>query len=78
MDVTGKTVIVTGAAGGLGSATARIFNKAGAKIAVLDFNLEGAEEVAVELGGAAKAYRVDITDNANVKDWLRGRRPQGI
>jgi len=70
MDVTGKTVIVTGAAGGLGSATARIFNKAGAKIAVLDFNLEGAEEVAVELGGAAKAYRVDITDNANVKTVL--------
>jgi 3-hydroxyacyl-CoA dehydrogenase/3-hydroxy-2-methylbutyryl-CoA dehydrogenase len=70
MEVTGKTVIVTGAAGGLGSATARVFASAGAKVALLDYNFEGADEIAAELGGDARAYRVDITDNENVKSVL--------
>jgi len=70
MDVVGKIVIVTGAAGGLGSATARVFAGAGAKLALLDFNLDGAEELAAELSGGARAYRVDITDNEHVKSVL--------
>jgi NAD(P)-dependent dehydrogenase (short-subunit alcohol dehydrogenase family) len=48
MEITGKTAVVTVAAGGLGSSTARVFAKAGAKVTLLDYNLEGADELAAE------------------------------
>ncbi len=70
MQIAGKTVVVTGAAGGLGSATARVFTEAGAKVAMVDYNIEGADEIAAELGEEARAYRVDITDNDDVKNVL--------
>jgi 3-hydroxyacyl-CoA dehydrogenase/3-hydroxy-2-methylbutyryl-CoA dehydrogenase len=70
MDIKNKTVIVTGAAGGLGSATAKIFSDAGAKVAVVDYNLEGAKSIAKELGNGAKAYQVDITAHAEIPTML--------
>ena len=63
----GKTVIVTGAAGGLGSAMASLFAECGASVAVCDRG--GAEKTAekiTEAGGKAKAYNFDITDRAQV------------
>jgi 3-oxoacyl-[acyl-carrier protein] reductase len=63
--VRGLTVLVTGAASGMGRATARVFATEGANVAVTDFNLEGAEAVAGEItghGGAAKAWRLDVAD----------------
>lgn len=65
-----KTVIVTGGAGGIGSATCRRFAEAGAKVAVFDMNLEAATKVAEEiksLGGQAVAFRCDITNRAEVE-----------
>jgi 3-oxoacyl-[acyl-carrier protein] reductase len=41
--VKGLTVLVTGAAGGMGRATARVFAAEGAKVAVTDSSAEGAE-----------------------------------
>lgn len=70
MEVAGKTVVVTGAAGGLGSATARIFSRAGAQVALVDFDLEGAKAVAAELGEGASAYQLDITNHAQAQDVL--------
>lgn len=64
-----KTVIVTGGAGGIGSATCRRFAQEGAKVAVLDLNLQTAEELAEQIvsgGGQAAAFRADITDRAEV------------
>ncbi|MFZ6031218.1 MAG: SDR family oxidoreductase [Chloroflexota bacterium] len=52
-DLTGKVAVVTGGAGVLCSAMARILAQAGAKIAVLDLRLEPAEALAAELGAAA-------------------------
>jgi 3-oxoacyl-[acyl-carrier protein] reductase len=43
------TVLVTGAAGGMGRATARVFAAEGAKVAVTDFGAEGAQAVAAEI-----------------------------
>ena len=52
MDVTGHAAIVTGAASGLGAATARALAAAGAKVALLDLNAEDAGTLADEIGAA--------------------------
>ncbi|WP_420407084.1 SDR family NAD(P)-dependent oxidoreductase [Hoeflea sp.] len=59
MDAKGKTAIVTGGGSGLGAATARALAKAGAKVSLLDVNLEQAEAVASEIGG--RAFSCDVS-----------------
>lgn len=56
--------IVTGGASGLGAATARALAARGARVAVLDRNLDGARLVAHEIGGLAIAC--DVTDETGV------------
>jgi NAD(P)-dependent dehydrogenase (short-subunit alcohol dehydrogenase family) len=65
MDVRGHAAIVTGGASGLGAETARALAKAGAKVAVLDINLEGAMKMAKEIGGVAVAC--NVTDAASAE-----------
>lgn len=63
MDVRGKTVAVTGAASGIGTALARRFALAGARhVAAIDIDAEGASRVAAEIGGIACV--VDVSDEA--------------
>ena len=59
-----KVVIVTGAAGGLGTAIAEHFAKDGAKVALCD--LKGADISAEKIGGDAKGYNFDITNREDV------------
>ena len=57
-DLSGKVAVVTGAGGVLCSMFAKALAQAGAKVAVLDLNLEAAQAVAEEIeknGGVAKA-----------------------
>jgi 2-hydroxycyclohexanecarboxyl-CoA dehydrogenase len=64
-----RSVIVTGGGGGIGGATCRKFAEEGAKVGVLDINLDAAEKVASgirEKGGKAAAFRCDITDRKSV------------
>lgn len=64
-----KMVIITGAGGGIGSATARYFAAAGAAVALLDRDGETAELVAEQIraaGGRAHAYACDIADRGQV------------
>ncbi len=49
MDFTGKAVLVTGAASGMGAATAREFSAAGARVVIVDRNAELARQVASEI-----------------------------
>lgn len=60
MNVSGKTAIVTGAASGLGAATARALAAAGARVAVFDRNADKGGTVAEEIGG--KFFACDVAD----------------
>ncbi|WP_434622516.1 SDR family NAD(P)-dependent oxidoreductase [Tabrizicola sp. M-4] len=65
LDLAGKRVVVTGAAGGLGRAFAKAFAREGARVVVADINLTGAEETARAIGAAAIAAQVDVTSQAS-------------
>ncbi len=62
----GQIAVVTGAAGTIGSATARAFAAAGAEVALLDLDEAAARRQACDTGGAAMAARCDVTDPASV------------
>lgn len=69
-DLDGRIALVTGAAKGLGAATARALAAAGAKVAVTD--LAAPEDLAAEIGGVARA--LDVTSEADwaaTMDWVR-------
>jgi len=67
--VSGRIALVTGAASGMGRATAKLLAAMGAKVAVTDFNGPGAELVAEDIvngGGIAKAWALDVADRERV------------
>ena len=63
MDLDGRHVVVTGAAGGIGSALAARFHAAGARISVTD--LHGADSVAAELDGSV-SLAADMADESSI------------
>lgn len=70
MNFEGKNAIVTGAANGLGKATAIKLARAGAKVAIVDIDKEKLEQVSNSIradGGQTLTFTVDITKNADVK-----------
>ena len=62
IDLTGRIVLITGAAGGIGSATARTIVAGGATVIVHDVRAEGVEALANELGERAHPFAVDLRD----------------
>ena len=68
----GRLALVTGAGSGIGEGIARGFAAAGARVIVADVNEAGARRVAGEIGAAATAERLDVTDRAAV-DALAAR-----
>ena len=75
MRLTGKVSIITGAAQGIGRATALKFAKEGAKVAVCDVNAVAIDETVkaiLDAGGEAAGYRVDVTDKASIAQMVEG------
>lgn len=64
MEINGLAAIVTGGGSGLGAETARQLAAKGAKVALLDVNMEGAQAVAQEIGGLA--VECDVTSDEGV------------
>lgn len=67
-DLSGKVAVVTGAGGVLCSNFSKVLARAGAKVALLDINLEAAQAVAQEItteGGIAKAFACNALDKAS-------------
>ncbi len=62
-----QAAVVTGAASGLGRAIAHRFAREGIRVALWDVDLAGAQRAAGEIGAAAQAFAVDITDTAAVR-----------
>jgi NAD(P)-dependent dehydrogenase (short-subunit alcohol dehydrogenase family) len=65
-----KVAVVTGAASGIGKATAMLFSKEGAKLVLADVNSDGLKKVAAiiaESGGTAVVKRADVSQEDEVK-----------
>jgi len=62
----GRVALVTGAASGIGRAIAEAYASKGATVAVVDLQLDTAQAVAGQLGGAATAHRCDVSDRSSV------------
>jgi NAD(P)-dependent dehydrogenase (short-subunit alcohol dehydrogenase family) len=70
----GKAALVTGAASGMGLATAKAFADAGAAVVLVDINQEAVRAVATELAAAghkAIAIACDVTDEGQVKSMVK-------
>ncbi|KAI1138445.1 NAD(P)-binding protein [Hypoxylon sp. FL0543] len=68
----GKVAIITGAAQGMGKATAEVFLKAGAKVAICDIKEKEGEEAAAELSrfGEVIFVKTDISKSADVRNFI--------
>ena len=70
-DFRNEVVVITGAATGIGRGTALAFAKAGASVAVCDFNREKGEEtvkLCAELGAKAAFYQMDVTNEDQIRE----------
>ncbi len=65
MQLTSSTAIITGAASGMGEATARLLAKQGVKVALLDRDLEKAKIIAEQIGGLA--LLCDVTRDEQIE-----------
>ena len=68
----GKIALVTGAASGLGEASARLMATEGATVVLADINREAGARVADEIGGAAEFAHLDVTSEAAWEDVISG------
>lgn len=79
MDLDNRVAVVTGGASGIGAACCRAFAAAGARVAVVDRNVDGAEQVSASIntaGGTSIGVGCDVGDEASVTaafDDVEGR-----
>ena len=72
--IAGRIALVTGAASGMGRATAHLFADEGARVAVVDRDGEGVECVVKEIagaGGEAAGFTVDLAEAAKIEPLVR-------
>ena len=76
MDLSGKTVVVTGASRGIGASAARVFADAGANVALLARSAASLEALAAEIGARALALPCDVSDFGAVEAALAKAKSQ--
>lgn len=67
----GKSALITGSARGIGRAFAETYVREGATVAIADIDLDRAARTAEEIGPAAYAVRLDVTDQASIDAAVR-------
>jgi NADP-dependent 3-hydroxy acid dehydrogenase YdfG len=72
----GESAAITGAARGIGRATAEAFLRQGMRVALGDVDVEAARQTASELGPSAVALPLDVTDRASFTAFLDGAEEQ--
>ena len=70
MDFSGKLAIVTGAANGIGAATAQLLLERGARVFAVDMDRERLEARKAELGSDFIPYSADLSDNAQAESMV--------
>jgi NADP-dependent 3-hydroxy acid dehydrogenase YdfG len=75
-NLTGQVAAITGAARGIGRATAQAFIREGMKVAIGDIDLAEARKTAQELGGGTIALELNVTDRGSVKAFLESAEEQ--
>ena len=77
MQLQDNVFFVTGGASGLGEATARMLGESGAAVVIADINEEAGTRLASEIGARARFARVDVTNEASVRDGLEAASALG-
>ncbi|MET9324333.1 SDR family NAD(P)-dependent oxidoreductase [Streptomyces sp. NPDC003038] len=80
-DLTGRTALVTGAASGIGRATALLLAEAGAAVHCADRDEQGLAETAAlvtQAGGAATVHPLDVTDRAALRAAVQAAGPLNV
>jgi len=73
-DFSGKVALITGASSGIFREVAKGYGQAGAVVAIVDVNMEGAEKTKSDIegaGGTSKVYRCDVSNVANVVETVK-------
>lgn len=66
-----KVAVITGAASGIGAATARLLYKEGALVVLADIGDEGGKSLAASLGPSAMPFRCDVSKAADVEALIK-------
>jgi len=70
MRLAGKVALITGGGAGIGRATAILFAREGARVAIAEIDAAAGEETARLAGNGAIAIRTDVTDEASIRDAI--------
>jgi NAD(P)-dependent dehydrogenase (short-subunit alcohol dehydrogenase family) len=73
-ELSGKTVVVTGGANGIGTATVRLFHEQGARVFFCDKDAARGQQLAQELGPAASFHAVDLAEEQQIVQWVQSIR----
>jgi NAD(P)-dependent dehydrogenase (short-subunit alcohol dehydrogenase family) len=73
-ELSGKSVIITGGANGIGAATVRLFHAQGARVFFCDVDTARGQQLARELGAAVSFQTVDLANEKQIVQWIQDIR----